>query len=102
MTLTESSGTGVRIDRASGTVIVRREIASGFTSSVSAAPQMPASIQLPGFGTATYATSQEFGYQSGDSLAWRFDVWGTDASGRPFAASSAKMPVVILSADERD
>lgn len=93
VTLTETAGTGGRIDQITTTITTLRRV-QGFITSVSSFVTRSSSLQFSPSGTVTYTHSGDFAV-SGDveSVTWRFAVSGVDSQGRAFTAASESIPV---------
>lgn len=53
------------------------------------------SLQVPASGALTSTYTDEFGTSSSDTVTWHVEVVGVDAEGRPFIASSARIPITF-------
>ena len=94
ITITESAGTGGRVNEVAKTITFTHA-SDGGTLPSSASVRVPADLQFAPFGRFTQAVVDEIGFSIGETVTWRYEVSGIDSQGRPFVAASANVPVIV-------
>jgi hypothetical protein len=95
ITITESAGTGGRVNEVAKTITFTHTTDQGGTLPSSASVRVPADLRFAPFGTLTQAVVDEIGFSIGETVSWRYEVSGIDSQGRPFIAASANVPVIV-------
>jgi hypothetical protein len=95
ITITESAGTGGRVNEVAKTITFTHATDQGGTLPSTASIRVPADLSFAPFGRFTQTVVDEIGFSIGETVTWRYEVSGIDSQGRPFIAASANVPVIV-------